>query len=111
MTLSQIIIRPAALFSAVAMAFLLTIVAPQAQAASSNYYKIELVETAKKDKKIIRGTMIRCKETICRGQKGPSSNSKNMCVKIAKTFGNIKNFTAGDRSFDNEALEACNAKA
>lgn len=97
--------------AAVGIAALSTIAAPTVHAQSgSTYYQVELNEAAKKDEKIIRGVMIRCNETSCRGKKTGSS-SVNMCAKIARTFGSVKSFSAGDSVFDEAELTKCNEKA
>ncbi len=115
MTLSQntqrISIRVLSFFMAINFAMLTTMIVPTAQAATGgSYYQVELKETSKKDKKIIRGTMIRCTETNCRGKKA-NSNTASMCVKIARTFGPIKSFSAGGEAFDDSKLAKCNEKA
>lgn len=108
MSISQNLVPSLSFFAAVNLALL---VAPSAEAAKSvRYYKVELNETAKKDKKIIRGTMIRCNDTSCRGKKTGAANS-SMCAKIAQTFGPVKSFTVGDKSLDAEAIIKCNRKA
>lgn len=104
-------IRTLSFFMAVSFAMLTTMAAPSVQAATGNiYYQVELKEVSKKDKKIIRGTMIRCSETNCRGKKA-NSNTAAMCAKIARTFGPIKSFTAGGKAFDESKLAKCNKKA
>jgi len=111
MSLSQNSYRILSLFLALNLALLTTVIVPTANAATGGrYYQAELTETAKKDQKIIRGTMIRCKETNCRGKKTGSSNA-SMCSKIAQTFGRVKSFSVGDKVFDTVALKKCNKKA
>ncbi len=114
MTLSQntqkISVRSLSFFMAANFALLSTLIAPTALAAGVSYYQVELKETSKKDKKIIRGTMIRCTDTKCRGKKA-TSNSASMCAKIARTFGPIKSFSAGGKAFDDSKLSKCNEKA
>lgn len=93
------------------LAALSTIAMPALYAQSgATYYQIELNDSAKKDEKIIRGVMIRCSETSCRGKKAGSSTS-NMCAKIARTFGSVKSFSAGDNVFNEADLAKCNEKA
>lgn len=115
MTLSQNIqklsARSLSFFMAINIAMLTPMAVPSVQAATGNsYYQIELKEVSKKDEKIIRGTMIRCSETNCRGQKA-NSNTAAMCAKIARTFGPIKSFSAGEKVFDESQLAKCNEKA
>ena len=115
MTLSQnmqkISVRLLSFLLAISFAVLTTLVIPTAQAATGgSYYQVELKETSKKDKKIIRGSMIRCFETNCRGKKAVS-NTANMCAKIARTFGAVKSFSAGGEAFDANKLAKCNEKA
>ncbi len=115
MSLSQntkkISIHILSFFMAINFAILTTVIVPTAQAATgASYYQVELKEVSKKDKKIIRGTMIRCTDTNCRGKKAVS-NTASMCAKIARTFGPIKSFFAGGEAFDESKLAKCNEKA
>lgn len=94
--------------AAIALSFSVT---PSLQAQSdSNHYQIVLKEAAKKDKKIIRGVMISCAETQCRG-KATGSSSANMCAQIARTFGAVKSFSAGENIFNEDEIKKCNEKA
>lgn len=100
-------------FISLLMAFNLTALAttPAAYASTGGrYYQVELNESAKKDEKIIRGAMIRCTDTYCRGKKAKSP-PVNMCARIARTFGPITSFSAGDKVFDEAAIAKCNEKA
>lgn len=111
MTLSQNFVRGLSFFAAVNLALFSTVIVPTAEAAKLvKYYEVELQETAKQDQKIIRGTMISCSETSCRGKKTSSANS-SMCAKIAQTFGPVKSFTLGDKTLDEAAITKCNRKA
>lgn len=111
MPLSQNFVRGLSFFAAVNFTLLSTVIAPTAEAAKPvKYYEVELKDTAKKDEKIIRGTLIRCNDTSCRGKKA-NSNMSSMCAKIANTFGPVKSFSLGDDKFDEAAITKCNRKA
>lgn len=108
MTLSQISSRASALVLAAATSSVLLFAAPQAHAAgNSPYYKVELAQPAAKQKDVVRGVFVKCEGTACRAPMA-SSAPKNVCVSIAKEFGQVASFTAGDRTFDATEIAACN---
>lgn len=110
MTLSQISSRASALVAAATVSSVLLFAAPQAHAAgNAPYYKVELAQPAAKQKDVVRGVFVKCEGTACRAPMA-SSAPKNVCVSIAKEFGEIAAFTAGDRAFDATEIAACNGK-
>jgi hypothetical protein len=110
MTLSQISLRFGALAGATAISALLVIVAPQAHAASAPFYNAELTQPLAAPKnKLVKGAFFRCTATNCTSTDSGSS-PKNMCIWIAREFGEVKSFKAGDRVFTSDELARCNKK-
>lgn len=107
MTLSQISSRASALVVAAATSSVLLFAAPQAHAGNAPYYKVELSQPAAKQKEVVRGVSFKCEGTACRAPMA-SSAPKNVCVSIAKEFGAVASFTAGNRTFDATEIAACN---
>jgi hypothetical protein len=110
MTLSQVSARFASLGAAVLASAVLLSAAPYAHAASETaaYYQVSIADTAKTDKAILRGVFVKCDGGACVAPIA-SSAPKNMCVSIARKFGEVKSFTAGKRVFDAAELAQCNA--
>jgi hypothetical protein len=111
MTLSHISNRFAALIGAVSLSFLMIFVAPMAHAAGpqSNYYEAGLAAQPLVNSDLVRGVIVKCEGTNCRAPI-TSSAAKNMCVSIAREFGEVTSFKAGKRSFDAAEIEKCNGK-
>ncbi len=110
MTLSQTLSRFGALAGATAISAMLVFVAPQAHAASAAFYKAELVQALPAPKnKLVKGSFFRCTTTNCTSTDNGSS-PKNMCIWIAREFGEVKSFQAGDRLFTADELSKCNKK-
>ena len=107
MTLSQIFTKTFIFAGALALGSTTTIVVPMAHAASGSYFKAELAKPVESTKKIMRGASLKCSDTSCRASKA-STADKNMCISIAREFGLITAFSAGDRQFDAKQLEKCN---
>jgi hypothetical protein len=112
MTLSQVSARLGALAAAsVISATLLFGVTTQAQAASSGpYYKIELAQPAASKQELLRSVFVKCEGTACRAPIA-STAPKNMCISVARKFGSVSAFTAGERVFTADEIAACNAGA
>jgi hypothetical protein len=111
MTLSPFSTRLGAFAAAVAVSSTLLFVAPQAHAAKpgGTYYKAELTQAAPAKKELIRGVFVKCADGKCAAPLA-SAADKNMCVSIAREFGEVASFSAGDRVFDAEQLANCNDK-
>jgi hypothetical protein len=111
MTLSQTSSRLGALISASAISALLILVAPQAHAAAAApFYKAELAQPLAAPKnKLVKGSFFRCTTTNCVSTDNASS-PKNMCIWIAREFGDVKSFQAGERIFTADELTKCNKK-
>ncbi|MCF8471290.1 MAG: hypothetical protein K9G27_00700 [Sphingomonadaceae bacterium] len=108
MTLSQISARMGALVTAAALSATLLFAAPQAHAAANNsYYKAELAQPTTAKPELLGSVYVRCEGTSCRAPIA-STAPKNMCVSIAREFGAVTAFTAGERVFTAEEIAACN---
>lgn len=112
MTLSRLSTRIAAFTGAVVMSAALLFVAPQAHAAKNGgaYYTAELMQAQPAKKELIRGVFVKCADGKCSAPLA-SAAAKNMCVAIAREFGEVKSFKAGDRAFDAAQITACNEKS
>jgi hypothetical protein len=111
MTLSQISSRIGALIGATAISTMLVFVAPMAHAAAAApFYKVELAQPLAAPKnKLVKGSFFRCSTTNCTSTDNASS-PKNMCIWVARDFGEVKSFQAGDRVFTADELAKCNKK-
>ncbi len=110
MTLSHISIRLGSFAAAaVVTSAMLFAAVPSAFAASGPYYKVELAQQTTVQKQLVRGVFVKCEGTACRAPI-TSSASKNMCTAIAREFGEVTAFQAGDRVFDAAEVAACNQK-
>ena len=108
-TLSHFSARLGALAAASALSATLVFVAPQAHAASNgSYYKIELAQPTAAKPELLRSVFVTCEGTNCRAPMA-STAPKNMCVSIARKFGAVAAFTAGERVFTADEVAACNA--
>ncbi len=108
MTLSQVSARFGALIAAGAVSATLLIAAPQAHAANNGpYYKVELAQPAPSKQELLRSVFVKCEGTACRAPMA-STAPKNMCISIAREFGAVSAFSAGDRVFTADELAACN---
>ena len=108
---TKISMRAVALAAAIATSALFVGVAPQVEASTNNgpYYQVALSQPAAVDKQLIRGVFVKCEGTACRAPLA-SSGPKNVCISIAREFGEISVFKAGDRVFDASEIAACNGK-
>jgi hypothetical protein len=108
MTLSQISARLGTLAAATVLSVsLLGGVAGQAQANNGPYYKVELAQPAQSKQELLRSVFVKCEGTACRAPQA-STAPKNMCISIAREFGEVSAFSAGDRVFTAEELATCN---
>jgi hypothetical protein len=108
MTLSHVSARLGALAAASVLSATLLFVAPQAHAATNgSYYKIELAQPTTAKPELLRSVFVKCVGTSCRAPMA-STAPKNMCISIARKFGSVAAFTAGERVFSAEEVAACN---
>lgn len=111
MTLSQSFSRIGAFVgAAVLTAGVFAIPATPVQANSgARYYTVELAQPAANNSAIIRGVMFKCEGTSCRA---PITGSapRNVCASVAREFGEVVNFKAGDRVLEASDIANCNAK-
>ena len=82
---------------------------PAQAAAGGRYYTVELAQPAEAKEAIIRGVMFKCEGTSCRAPMAGSA-PRNVCVSVAKEFGQVVSFKAGDRILEATDLTNCNAK-
>lgn len=111
MTLSPSFSRLGAFAGAALLtAGIMAVPATPVQAASSGrYYTIELAQPAASKEAVIRGVMFKCDGTSCRAPIAGSA-PRNVCISVAKEFGEVASFKAGDRVLDAADLATCNAK-
>ena len=102
-------LRVGALMAAIATSTLFVGLAPQVQAATGAYYSVELAQPATTAKNLVRGVFVKCDGTSCSAPEA-SSASKNVCISIAREFGEITSFKAGNRVFGATELATCNEK-
>jgi hypothetical protein len=110
MTLSHVSARLGTLAAAAVLSTsLLFGVAGQAQAATAKgpYYQVELAQPAASKQELLRSVFVKCEGTACRAPMA-STAPKNMCISIAREFGAVATFSAGDRVFTADELAACN---
>lgn len=70
-------------------------------------YTAELQQPVETSKHIIRGTVIHCAGTECKGAKSGSSQ-KTVCAKLSRKVGPLSSFTYKGEAMDAEALAKCN---
>ena len=110
MTLSHVSTRLGALAAATVLSTTLLFgVAGQAQAANGPYYQVELAQPATSKQELLRSVFVKCEGTACRAPMA-STAPKNMCISIAREFGQVTSFTAGDRVFGANEIAACNGQ-
>lgn len=109
MTLSQTSTRFGALIGAVATSAVLLFAAPQAHASTGRYYTVELAQPATASKAVVRGVVFQCEGTSCRAPIS-SSAPRNVCASVAKEFGEVTSFKAGDRVLEASDIDGCNSK-
>ena len=109
MNLSQTSSRFGALVGAVATSVVLLFAAPQAHANSGRFYTVELAQPAASSKAVVRGVVFQCEGTSCRAPVATSA-PRNVCASVAKEFGEVTSFKAGDRVLEADDIATCNAK-
>lgn len=109
MNLSQTSSRFGALVGAVATSAVLLFAAPQAHASSARFYTVELAQPAVSSKAVVRGVVFQCEGTSCRAPVA-SSAPRNVCASVAREFGEVTSFKAGDRVLEADDIATCNAK-
>lgn len=103
--------RLGAFAGAVALtAGVMAIPASPVQANAGRYYTIELAQPATAKQAIVRGVMFKCEGTSCRAPLAGSA-PRNVCASVAKEFGAVASFKAGDRVLDAADLASCNQKS
>lgn len=110
MTLSHVSARLGTLAAAAVLsATLLVGVSTQAQAQTTKgtYYQVELAQPAASKQELLRSVFVKCEGTACRAPMA-STAPKNMCISIAREFGAVAAFAAGDRIFTADEIAACN---
>lgn len=111
MTLSHFSGRVGAIAAASVLSATLLFVAPQAHAANNApYYKIELAQPAAAKQELLRSVFVKCEGTACRAPMA-STAPKNMCISVARKFGAVAAFSAGERVFTADEIAACNGDA
>lgn len=73
------------------------------------FYTAELAAPAAEDHAIVGGVVWQCTGTTCIAPK-TSSRPKVLCKRVAREFGEIASFTAGDEALEADDLVSCNAK-
>jgi hypothetical protein len=112
MTLSHVSARAGALAAAAVLSTTLLFgVSTQAQAAPNKgpYYQAELAQPAPSKQELLRSVFVKCEGTACRAPMA-STAPKNMCISIAREFGAVTSFSAGDRVFTADEIAACNGQ-
>lgn len=109
MNLSHTSSRFGALVGAVAASAVLLFAAPQAHANSGRFYTVELAQPAASSKAVVRGVVFQCEGTSCRAPVATSA-PRNVCASVAKEFGEVTSFKAGDRVLEADDIATCNAK-
>ncbi|HEY9091253.1 CC_3452 family protein [Parasphingorhabdus sp.] len=97
-----------ALIVALAAAMFVFIASPAEARSKPVAYTAELQQPVEESRFIIKGTVIYCAGTECKGAKGHSS-VKTMCAKLAKEVGPIVSFSYKGEVIDSDALSECNA--
>ncbi|MEL6874669.1 MAG: hypothetical protein AAGM33_04260 [Pseudomonadota bacterium] len=70
-------------------------------------YTAELAAPVEAANHIIRGTVIRCAGTECKGTKSGSS-ARSVCARLAHKVGPLESFSYKGEAMDEEALAKCN---
>lgn len=115
MTLSHVTSRlglfaGAIAFTSILGTSILGFAAAQAQAAKAPYYQVELNQALSAPKnKMVKGSFFRCAGNTC-ASNSDSASAKNMCVWVAREFGEVKSFQAGKRILTADELAKCNKK-
>ena len=70
-------------------------------------YSVELQQPVEASQHIIKGTVIHCAGTECKGAKSGSS-VKTICAKLSRKVGPIASFSYKGETMDADALAKCN---
>jgi hypothetical protein len=105
MNLSQTSSRFGAFVGAVATSAVLLF----AHANTGRFYTVELAQPAASSKAVVRGVVFQCEGTSCRAPVA-SSAPRNVCASVAKEFGEVTSFKAGDRVLEADDIASCNSK-
>lgn len=82
--------------------------ASTAQARSSAVvYTAELAAPVEATRHIIKGTVIRCAGTECKGAKSDSS-PRTICARLSRKVGALESFSYKGEAMDAESLAKCN---
>jgi hypothetical protein len=76
----------------------------------AGYYSVTLANDVGAAKQVVRGMLVNCNGATCAAAEG-TSRPGIVCASIAREFGPVTAFRAGDETLDGEALAKCNAKA
>ncbi len=108
MTLSQSPLRATATLATALMASALMFTASAGQARSNPIvYTAELVAPVEAANHIIKGTVIRCAGTECKGRKS-SSSIRSVCANLADEVGELASFSYKGEAVNEAALAKCN---
>lgn len=73
---------------------------------------VTLASPTLKQEQILEGIVWRCIDTTCRSVSAPTTAvGVQTCKGIAKKFGQVVTFVAGDKPLDEESLAKCNESA
>lgn len=81
-----------------------------ALAAAQPLYKVGL-ETPVTATAIVKDVRWACAGTSCSAPNTATSPAGNVCASVARKFGRVNSFAAGEKTFDATQLEKCNAAA
>lgn len=108
MLLSQSPSRSLVTLATAAITTGLLFTASGAQARSSAVvYTAELAAPVEAARHIIRGTVIHCADTQCKGAKSNSS-PRTICAKLSREVGTLESFSYKGEAMDAESLAKCN---
>ncbi len=105
-------VRPLRSLAITAVAGLMTIatfgatVSP-AMAGQGAYYRAELAAPVERTKEVVGGILWVCEGTACIAGKG-GARPASMCKRVAREFGDVTSFTAGDKELAEDKLAKCN---
>lgn len=108
MTLSQNPLRTASVLASALMTTFVLFTASAGQARSNPIvYTAELVAPVKAANHIIKGTVIHCAGTQCKGRKSGSA-VKSICANLSDEVGELASFSYKGQPVDDAALAKCN---
>ena len=77
---------------------------------AGGYYNVTLAEPAAAARTVVHEMVVNCDGATCSAAQG-ASRPAIVCASIARQFGPVTAFRAGETVLDGEALAKCNAKA